>query len=154
MLAGETKQSPYIGYIKPQIWQEFSDVFIANHKGVLIGACVIVPLSGWVKIGPFIVMSSYQGKGVGKRLLTHVTTYFKNTNVYIGSSNPKVIQMASNLRFQNIGFVKLPREVKLYLISYLLQRASWEYIVDALRKKLTSKRFVYKYFIKPKNFKL
>lgn len=148
VLANETKQSPYIGFIHEDIWSRFGKMFVVSENKTFLGACAIVPLRDWAKIGPLFVLSRAQGQGLGKQLLTHVIKTTRNKNIYIGTPNPKVVHMANSFGFQKITFWQLPWAVKRYLFIYLFERMNWEYVVSSIRKKLTSKNFGYEYFVK------
>lgn len=148
VLANETMQSPYIGFIHQRVWQQFGKVFVVSEHKKFLGICVTISLSRWIKIGPLFVLPQAQGKGLGRLLLTHVVKANRNKNIYIGTPNPKVMHMAYSFGFQKITFWQLPWAVKCYLFLYLFERMNWEYVVSSIRKKLTSKNFGYEYFVK------
>ena len=148
ILAEETKQSPYIGFIHESVWQHFGKMFVIDRDQAVLGACATIALRGWIKIGPLIILSRAQGKGLGKQLLTRVVSASGKQNLYIGTPNPKVMHMARTLEFQQVNYLQLPGPVKYYLLHYLFERISGDYIFSSLRKKLRSKNWGYAFFIK------
>ncbi len=150
LLYEESKKSPDIGLINEKVWKQFKNIFILKNGKELIGVCVAVELKKWVKLGPIIIVGRYQGKGYGRLILTHVVKYYRNINLYIGSSNLKVVKIIRSLKFRKIGgFLSLPKEVRFYILfTYFIQRFSFEYVIDAFKKLLTYKREKYHYFLK------
>lgn len=149
ILEAETKKSPYIGFIRHNVWDSFGKVFVLENKKQLIGVCVPVRLRHWCKLGPILVLSKFQGKGFGKILLSHAFNHFSNENLYIGAPNDRIVSIVTKLGFTKVRGLNLPIEIKTYLFSYLFQRFSLEYITDAIRKKFTTHRWKYSYFIHP-----
>lgn len=148
-LSEETCKFPHIGFINADLWKTFPHVYVATELGTLVGACVAFPLHGWVKIGPLVVMGTFQGKGYGRILLTHAIRHYRNARIFVGSSNPKVHTIVRSLGLREVGSIfRVPLVVQRYLLHYLFMRASYAYIIDALRKKLLFRRGKYRYFLK------
>lgn len=146
-LSEETRKSPHIGFIDADLWKSFPHVYVATKQRTLVGVCVVFPLRGWVKIGPLVVMGTFQGKGYGRILLTHAIRHYRNARIFVGSSNPKVHTIVRSLGLREVGSIfRVPLEVQRYLLHYLLMRVSYAYLVDALRKKLLFRRGKYRYF--------
>lgn len=149
LLEQETKKSIDIGLIDKTMWNSFDELFVIGMTDMFIGACAIMYLHGWIKVGPIVILERFQGKGCGAKLLYHIVNRYKNKNIYIGSSNKKVQSIVKKLHFQTEHhFLKLPREIQLYLINYLVRRISWKFVIDALRKRLFIQRNTYLYFLK------
>lgn len=147
ILERETKKSPHMGFIRRDVWTSFEKVFVLQNNIQLIGVCAPIRLRHWYKLGPVLVLSKFQGSGFGKKLLSHALNYFPHTNLYIGTPNPRVVSIVTKLGFVRVNGWVLPLEIKAYLLSYLFQRFSWEYITDAIQKKFTSHQWKYSYFV-------
>lgn len=146
-LIQEMKKFPDIGLFTKNLWKDFQDIFVAQKNGNLIGVCTIVDLGTWIKIGPLIVLSKFQGKGYGKLLFTHVMNTYKKKNLYIGSSHPRIWTIVEKRGFQRVGnFFSLPFVIQRYLIMYFFKRFNSDFLFDTLRKKLISKRGPYRYY--------
>ncbi|MEK9143420.1 MAG: GNAT family N-acetyltransferase [Patescibacteria group bacterium] len=149
LLSEETRKSHHIGFISSLLWKTFPHVWVATVDGVFVGVCVAFPLKAWVKFGPLVVFEKFQGKGYGRRLLTHAVNQYQHANLFVGSSHPKVHTIIESLGFEEEASIfRVPFEVQRYLIRYILMRTSYAYLVDALRKKLLFRRGKYRYFLK------
>lgn len=149
VLSGETRKSPHIGFIGPDLWNTFTRTYVATINKHMVGVCVAFPLSRWVKLGPLIILSSHQGKGYGKILLTEVVKKNEHAKLFVGSSNPKVHAIIRGLGFEEApNFLHVPLEVQTYLIQYVFMRASYTYLIDAIRKKLFFHRGKYRYYLR------
>ncbi|OGF99975.1 hypothetical protein A2Y99_01470 [Candidatus Gottesmanbacteria bacterium RBG_13_37_7] len=147
----EIRKFPDIAYVNNSIWKKFECVYIAYSNNQFIGICVVVMLNDWVKIGPFVILQKYQGKGYGKKLLTYVIKKQKNINIFVGSSNKKVAKILSKLGFiQNTNTFKLSREIKLYGLGYFLESLNLTFLKELIRKKLLFKRGKFFYYLKYK----
>lgn len=149
LLIEQMKNFPHVGLLSHEMWRKFDYVYVTRSNNRLIGACAVVKLHNWIKIGPVIILSKYHNKGYGKKLLTKIVNDFRRHNLYIGSSNPAVIKIVRLLGFKKINnFFKLPKEIKVYLIKYFLERLNINFLLDDIRKKLFLKRGNYSYFIR------
>ncbi len=148
ILISEMRDFPDIGLYTKNQWKSFQHVYIAENNNHFIGVCMVISLNKWFKIGPVIILKSYQGKGYGKQLLQFVVRKLKDNNLYIGSSNIRVGKIMESLKFHSINtFIDLPREIKVYLIKHFFQRISWEFLFDAI-PKIFRKSGKYRYFVK------
>ena len=147
ILVEETRKSPHIGLITPNVWKQLPVMYAAEIDNKLLGVCVVVPLKSWIKIGPVVVLNQHQKQGVGSLLLKRVNKDYLTKNLYIGSSNVGIKKIVIRLGFEPVGFWKLPREVKRYLMSYFWQRGSIDYLLDALFKRLKFRRGPYNFFV-------
>ncbi len=149
ILVKELRHFPHIGFINARLWRTFKHIYVATVGKNFVGVCVVFPLKRWTKIGPLVIRQQYQGKGLGKTLLTHVVQDLDERNLFIGSSNPKVCAIAKSLGFrQETSFLRIPFEIQYYLISYLFTRFSFQYLLDAMKKKFRSGHWKYYYFLK------
>lgn len=148
LLTESMSQFPNIGFIEKNSWNTlFSTIFVATKDHELVGICSAVLLKGWVKIGPFIILEKFQGKGFGKILFTHVVQQFPKKNRYVGSSNPFVWKIAEQNKFRKVkNFWHLSGEIQRYLLIYILKRISVYFYIDAL-KKLFQRKFPYRYYV-------
>lgn len=145
----EMRKSPHVGLLTYNMWRKFNCVYVMRLSDKLVGVCAVVKLKNWVKIGPVIILSKYQGKGYGKKLLSKVITDFPDKNLYIGSSSPAVISIVKRLGFTRMkNFFGLPRKIKIYLVKYFLERLNLGFAVDDFRKKSFLHRDGYSYFVR------
>ncbi len=148
ILIEEMRNFPDVGLYTKNQWKSFQNIYIAGNNDHFIGVCVVISLKKWVKIGPVIILKSFQGKGYGRQLLQFVVSILKDKNLYIGSSNIRVGKIMERLKFQRINtFIDLPREIKVYLVKHFFQRINWEYLFDAV-PKIFKKSGKYRYFVK------
>lgn len=68
-LATATISFPNIGFISKDLWTYFKTVYVATTGKNFIGVCVVIPLHGWIKLGPMVILKKYHGQGYGKELL-------------------------------------------------------------------------------------
>ncbi|NQS89237.1 GNAT family N-acetyltransferase [Patescibacteria group bacterium] len=148
LLQKEISDSLNITLFSKHRWRKFDILFVATHQGKLVGVCAVVDLDNWGKIGPLIILKNYQGKKCGTKLLNHVVTTFRHHNLFIGSSNSKVWSIVNKLRFNQIGYSKLPKQVKLYFFKYIIENLNCSFILDTIKKRLLHKRGEYKTFIR------
>lgn len=136
-----------IGWISPDGWKKFGPVYVATDGNQFVGVCNAVKLNGWTKIGPLVVVEKHQEKSYDKQLLAFVVNRIEENNIFIGSSNPKVISIARSLKFKETTFSKLPNSIKSYLLHYSLARINPTFLANALRKRLHT-RYKYHYFVR------
>jgi hypothetical protein len=150
LVVNEMRDFPDVGLYTKNQWNKFEHSFIAMKEKDFIGVCVTIPLLNWIKIGPVIILKTYQGKGNGRQLLTQVISDNSHSNLYIGSSNRKVGTIVESLKFQRVNsFFQLPSEIKIYVVKHFFQRINYEFLLDSF-PKLFKKSGEYKYFIKYK----
>lgn len=41
-------------------------VYVAKVNTQFAGICAVIKLNSWTKLGPFVVLQKYHGKGIGK----------------------------------------------------------------------------------------
>ncbi len=138
-----------MGYIGKRLWNSLGETYVATVDRQFAGVCTAIPLNGWMKMGPLVIIQKYHGYGYGKILLTHTVQKYYGKNIYIGTSNPKVASIARNLKFTQVHqYLALPAPIKLYLVRYLFERISIPFMLDAWKKNLIKKRAPYLYFLK------
>ncbi len=149
LLCQELHKFSEIGWLSPSGWKQFGPAYVATIGNRFVGVCNVVKLNGWTKIGPLVIIEKYQGKGLGKALLSFVVKNLQGDNLFIGSSNSKVVGITRGLKFKETVFWSLPTVIKLYLFRYFLDRLNIMFLVDAFRKRLHTRNQYY-YFIKAK----
>ncbi len=148
LLTEESRKFLHLGLIKRKLWHKFDFLYVATERNNLVGVCVVTHLKNWFKIGPVIILEKYQRQEYGRLLLANVVDKYKQTNIYIGSSNPAILKITEGLGFKKVNsFISLPKEIKIYLILYFFGRLDLEYILDSTKKKLKNKNKYY-YFLK------
>ncbi len=148
ILAQETRKSIHIGYIAPPVWGKFRRVFVASNGNNLLGVCVVVPLKRFLKLGPVVVLEEHQGKRIGSKLLSAVVNTLCHNNLYIGSSNVQIRKIILKLGFNEVRYLQLPLEVMRYLLGYIWQRGSLQYLQDSLAKIFRHRRGKYRYYLR------
>jgi len=147
ILEAETMDFIHTGFTSQHIWQKYFPVYVMAAGNKLIGIVNIVGLNEWMKIGPVVILAKYQGKGYGGKILKHVVSDMKNNNLYIGSSNPYIWRIVEGLGFERLdNYLKLPREIKIYLLKYFLERLNFEFIINEAKKIREKKRTKYRFY--------
>lgn len=148
-IVSQMKRFPHVGFIDKKGWNSFGRVFVTMKENKLVGVCATFQLQNWVKIGPLLILEEFQNKRYGRTIFNFVVNYYKKMDLYVGSSNPKVWKMTKDLKFKKVNSIaKLPREIKIYLIRYFLDRLSISFFIDAIRKKLVLRNRSYCYFLR------
>lgn len=136
LLAEEVKNFPNPMFGRREKWQNFDPVYILYSNNSLVGICGASRLKQWIKLGPLVIFRKYQGQGYGKTLIKNIIKDYPNHNLYIGSRNPKVHKIASDIGFEKISQMSLlPFEIKLYLITNIIDSLSFYYIKELFQKK-------------------
>lgn len=147
-LTEEVRHFPDLVYVSEHIWRK-KKAHVLEVDNRFAGVVVVYRFSGWVKLGPLVVLEKYQGKGLGKKLLKHAINRYKKSNILINSTNPKVGRIASSYGFKEIdGFLSLPLTVKLFLLKQLFEYLRIKTVFEALRKRLAGRRGKRSYFIR------
>lgn len=141
---------PHVGWMSASGWRKAGNVYVATEKQEFVGVCRFVILPHWTKLGPFIIVRKFQGKGYGKQLLKHVIDDLVGHNLYIGSSSPAVDALSLKNGFKReSNYFRIPWEIQKYLISYFFERLNDTFIRDQLKKQLTQiKGKPYFYYLK------
>lgn len=148
LLTVEIKKFPNPVFCTKKRWQNFQCVYIASDNNKLIGICGIIKTNNWIKLGPFIVLQKYQGKGCGKKILENILKDYPANNFFVGSRNPAVHKIALNFGFlEELNFWQLPNEIKLTLVSQILESFNFEYLKELIRKR-SIQQGPYRFFIK------
>ena len=147
-LVKEIRKYPDITYISPYQWRNFRVIYAAESGKKLAGVCALMFFSDWVKIGPIVVFEQFQGKGIGKKLINKAIEEYKNNNILIASSNKKVKKILGNYHFLKTGILKLPWEIKIFGIKYLIENLNFIFLKEVFRKKFVFKRDKFICFIK------
>lgn len=114
----------------------------------LIGICAVIKADNWLKLGPSIVLQKHQGKGYGKMILKNILKDFPNSNLFIGSRNPAVHEIAFDCGFnEESSFWKLPNAIKLCLTEHIWESFHLEYLKELIRKR-SIQQGPYRHFLK------
>lgn len=144
LLEKESRKFPDIALIEEKVWRRWNKIYVAMENNKFVGVCVVIQLRDWKKIGPLLILEKYQNRRYGKLLISHVVNEHQNTNIYIGSSNPKVWQMAQDLKFKKVNNVwRLPTEIIIFLVNNFFQRLSLEFLLDAIQKPIIRRKYYY-----------
>lgn len=149
-LTEEVRKFPNPVVANKKRYKEFSPVYTAKINNNLIGVCAVIKLKDWLKLGPFVILKKYQGKGYGKMILKEIAEDYSNENLFIGSRNPAVVKIATGLGFEEISnFFSLPSTIKLYLVQNIFSSLSSDYFRE-LRRKGSVREGPYRYFVRLK----
>jgi hypothetical protein len=150
ILIEEIKKFPNPVFCTKKRWQNFKCVYIILNNNKLVGICEVIKINNWIKLGPFIVLQKYQGKGYGKMIFQKIIDDYPNNNLFVGSRNPAVHKIAVNLGFkEELSFWKLPNEIKSTLFDQILESFHFEYLKELIRKR-SIQQGPYRYFIRHK----
>lgn len=148
LFINEIKNFPNPVAPKRRQWEVFDPVYILSKDSELIGICSVTRLKKWVKLGPFVILRKYQGKGYGKTIIEAMVKDYSNDNLFIGSRNPHVGKIAADLGFKEVNKLDLPDKIKSYLVRNMLDNLSVNFIKELIRKK-SIKEGKYRCFLKP-----
>lgn len=147
-LQEEVKPSPNITLFPKKRWKQFHEVYIASNNKDFIGACAVVHLGTWKKIGPLIIKKQFHNKKYGKQLLMYVMNKHKNNHLFVGSSNHKVWRILEKQGFRKTQYFDLPKEIKSYFFFYIIKNMSYIFIRDWLRKTINNPKRNYQHYVK------
>lgn len=149
ILSEQTRSFSDLGFVNVERWLSFDTLPILMVDRQFAGVLGLYYLSSWIKLGPFVVLQKYQGKGYGRKLFQEVVSKYHDRNIYIGSSHLAVWKLARNSGFwETNDFFSLPREIKEYLVIYFVKRLDLDYIVDGTKKLACYRKREYRYFLK------
>lgn len=148
LLMEDMKFYPDIVYVKKSRFRKYNNAYIVEQNKEFVGLCGVYEFQNWVKLGPFVFLKKFHGKGYGKILLNKIVDDYSNRNIFITSSNIAVQKIMSKLGFAEIkGFYKLPVPILMFLLKQLYEHISWKMITEFIRKKITMNKNVRKYYI-------
>ena len=148
-LVSDIRLYPSLIYVARSRLAHFKTPYVLEDGGAFIGICATYEFGHWVKLGPFVLLKKFHGKGYGKILLTKVVGDYAKKNIYVTSSHIAVQKIIEQLGFKEIRNVfSLPFPVKLFLLKQLHEHLHWDAVIEFMRKKLTMKSGVRKYYIK------
>jgi hypothetical protein len=120
-LISDIKKVPYLIAGNRKRWKKINLFYIAKTGSDLIGVCGIVYLKNCIKLGPFVILEKHRGKGFGKILIDKILIDHPKHNFFIGSETPSVWKIALNFGFKQTAFLKIPFEIRKYLIFQIIQ---------------------------------
>ena len=136
-LVKETKLFPDLVYISPNRWNRFAKPYCLLVDNQFTGVCVVYRHNDWIKIGPFVMLQRYHGKGLGKMLLQHISQNNRNKSLFITSSNPAVQHTVKSLGFCRISSVfSIPKHLLLLLAFQALEYLNIHLISEGIREKI------------------
>jgi len=140
LLIKEIQKFPNLISPSENQWNKFNCIYVVATNNNLIGVCVVIKLKEWIKLGPFVILEKYQGKGFGKKIIDKIMDDYPNNNFFIGSRTPAVWKIAEKLGFKKTNNVwQLPNELKKYFIKYLIESVNVKYLKEFFRKSLIRK---------------
>lgn len=148
-LVDNTKSFPDLNYIDSTLWRKFEKPYVLKVDNDFIGACQVYELKDWIKIGPFVLLQKYHGKGYGKTLLNQILIDYVDKNVFIASSNTALKHLLKKSNFRQISsYFNLPINIKLFLIKQIVELLHINMITEFIRKRLIFKRDKLNFYIK------
>lgn len=111
--------------------------YIIEYNGASAGMCGVYLDNAWIKIGPLVLLSRFQGLGLSRKIITAVMRDFSKQNMLILSSHVKVQHIIGTLGFeklQSLGDIPLP--FKIFLCRQLITLVSPTLILEKIRKSV------------------
>ncbi len=81
-------------------------ILVAKDEGTVVGFCIVVKGGTTNKLGAVYLLPTYQGKGLGKKLITQTLDWLgneKDITVDVVAYNKKAIQVYEHLGFTMVG---------------------------------------------------
>jgi RimJ/RimL family protein N-acetyltransferase len=149
LLMSDIRSYPSLIYVKKARLIKYREPYVVEDEGEFVGMCAAYEFDNWVKLGPFVFLKKFHGKGYGKILLTKIVGDYVKKDIYITSSNIAVQKIIEKLDFKEIGgLFDLPLSVKMFLLRQMYEHIHWKMITEFIRKKMTMKSSARKYYIK------
>ena len=140
---------PDLVYIKKSRLQNLKNPYVIETTQNFVGICGIYETKNWIKLGPLVFLKKYHGKGYGKILLDEITKNHKDKNLFITSTNLAVQKIVKKLGYLEVESpLKLPKEIKKFLVVQFYEHLHWKMITEFFRKLLMMDRNKRKYYIK------
>ena len=138
-----TKLFENLVYVGWNTWDHFDWIYKIYINNNFAGVCAVNTFQSYAKMGPLVLLPTFHGKGLGKKLVTTIVEREKQKhNLYIGNSNLKVWHIADGLDFVERSTSSIPYQVKIiYVKMSLIVLREGEFIpfLKELMRKL--KRF-------------
>jgi len=147
-LIADVKRVPQLMAGDRKRWRKYTYFYVLFVDDFFAGVCAVVTLKNWIKLGPFVVLEKYRGKGLGKIIMSQITKDYSSENIFIGSPTPAVWRIISNLGFKEVPIWHLPWEIKKYMIDNIAQSLANITIVKEFIGKREFKREKYRCFLK------
>lgn len=145
----DIKSFPDLVYVSPRRWETMPTPYVIEFDSYFAGVCGVYEVGDWVKFGPLVILTKYQGQGLGKALFTEVLSRYSHKNVFIASSNRIVQKLALQTHFERVrSILGLPREIQILLLNQLLIIMDKKLILDLLRKHSTLQHKTLEYFVR------
>jgi len=148
-LISNIKKFTTLTFVSHRCWQSYRCIYVIEYNKKIAGACAIIDLKNWVKLGPIVILDKYQGKGYGKKLLARIVSDHLHKNIYIGSPNYRIWKIVNDLGFKRIyGFYCLPIKI---IFHYIVNIEDWINIIflkEFVRKLFMKKMSPYYLFVK------
>ena len=139
-LISSIKTAPDLAFVDRKNWKRYPNPYCVFADKEFAGVCCTSETKHWVKIGPLVTLSKFQGKGLGKLLFNTVVAK-QTKSLCVMSSCPILQHLTDSAGFTEAPNVfALPNEVQRLLIRQLANYLSIPYLLEALRKKLILKR--------------
>jgi N-acetylglutamate synthase-like GNAT family acetyltransferase len=122
--------------------------YVARQNGTFVGMCAVDQVDKYYKLGPFIVLSQYRGRGYGTQLFAHVMKELEGETLFVGSSNPTIRKIIEKHGFEPIQRKDIPRCSKVYFLKYMLKILSLSFLLDAFKKWMIKRRGKYSTYVR------
>ncbi len=148
-LVSDIRLYPDLTYVSSSRFRHLTEPYCVSIDGFFAGICGIYSFDTWIKLGPLVLLHRFHGLGVGRKLLDKIITDYKNTPIYIASSNPVVQHIITSHDFKQIpSYFNLPNEVKLFLVKQLVEHLNWNFLKESTRKKFIQRRGDIKFYVR------
>ena len=69
-------------YVKYKVWKSFKNNYILLINNKFAGVFVINIYKDWIKLGPFVLLKEFQGKGFGTKIFKLILRDYKKDKLF------------------------------------------------------------------------
>ncbi|MBP9690703.1 GNAT family N-acetyltransferase [Candidatus Woesebacteria bacterium] len=150
LLMSDIATYPDLPFIKKSRFRTFGAPYIMMENGDFVGICGVFDVDEkWMKIGPFVLLRNFHGKGYGKQIMGQIIADSHHKNKFIMSSNIAVQKIVEKQNFHELsGFWTVPINIKMFLLRSIPDHLHLFLITEFIRKLFLMKRGRMKYYVK------
>lgn len=128
-------RTPHIAHLTmPELarWIAAETICFAHVDGQCVGLAAWQPINRhWVELGPYVVLESARGQGVGSALVQASLAYTRTSRHYAVSQNPAMHYLLAQAGFDATRFSRLPLAIQLHLVRRVISPRLLAYVQHA-----------------------
>lgn len=70
-------------YVKEKVWKSFKDCYILMISKKFAGVFIIDKFNNWIKLGPFVILRKFHGKGLGTKIFQYLLKDNKSKKLFL-----------------------------------------------------------------------